>query len=116
MLLAKKPKKEVLERFAEALKEVDKDKVSLVVWLLGTVVCHKLNLAGFINWMGQPTDKIDTGLPGPFKWRMRFPWEKADKPDLTDKITEWGIPALTSWMLVYHPEAVAAFVDALIPF
>jgi len=55
-------------------------------------------------------------LPGPFAWRRKFPWEQAAQPDLEDKICEWGIPALTSWMLVYHPEAIANMVDAMVPF
>lgn len=88
----------------------------LGVFLVGTVVCHKLNLAGMLNWFGMATDRVPTGLPGPFAWRRRFPWEAPGKQDLEDKICEWGIPALTSWMIVYHPEAVANLVDAMIPF
>jgi len=95
---------------------VTKDKAGVAMWLLGTVVCHKMNLAGFLNWFGVATDRVPTGLPGPFAWRRKFPWEQEAKPDLEDKICEWGIPALASWMLVYHPEAVANMVDAMIPF
>jgi hypothetical protein len=109
-------KLQVLSELEKALKLVDKDKVSVGVWALGTVVCHKLNIGGFINWLGQPTDTIETGLPYPFSRRRRFPWETGDKPDWEDKICEWGIPMMASWLLVYHPEAVANFVDALIPF
>jgi len=116
--MPKKQNKPLLEDLAEALKHVNKDKVSIGVWALGTVVCHNLNIGGFINWFGTPTDRIDTGLPGPFRFRRRFPWEKAEdgKPTWEDKVCEWGIPAIASWLLVFHPEAVANFVDALIPF
>jgi len=34
---------------------------------------------------------------------------------LEDQICEWAIPALASYTLVYHPEAIAKFIDALIP-
>jgi hypothetical protein len=107
-----------LQRFIEERLVIDPEKtVQLGVWALGTVVCHNLNLAGMVNWFGRPTDRIDTGLPGPFRWRRRFPWEREEnkEPTLEDKICEWGIPAITSWMLVYHPDAIARFVDAMIP-
>jgi len=108
-------KKRKLEEIAEIFKEVNKDKVGIGVWLVGTVVCHNLNLAGFLNWFGMATDRVPTGLPGPFAQRRRFPWEQKSTASLEDKICEWGIPALTSWILVYHPDAVARLIDAMIP-
>ena len=119
MLLGKKrvKLKTKLQRFIEERLVIEPEKaVRLGVWALGTVVCHNLNLGGFINWMGQANGRVPTGLPYPFHVRIRFPWESAPKADLEDKICEWGVPALTSWMLVYHPEAIANFIDALIPF
>jgi len=108
-------KKRKLKEIAEILKEVNKEKVGIGVWLVGTVVCHKMNLAGFLNWFGIATDRVPTGLPGPFAMRRRFPWETKPEPDLEDKICEWGIPALVSWILVYHPDAIAKGIDAIIP-
>ena len=119
MSLGKKPLKlkTKLQRFIEERLVIEPEKaVRLGVWALGTVVCHNLNIGGFINWMGQTNDYVDTGLPYPFARRIRFPWEQQPEPTWEDKVCEWGIPALASWLLVYHPEAVANFVDALIPF
>jgi len=48
--------------------------------------------------------------------RRKFFWETEPQPTWEDKICEWGLPAVMSWILVYHPEAVAKFVDAMIPF
>jgi len=87
----------------------------LGIWGLTTVVCHNLNIGGIINWFGKANDRVPTGLPGPFAWRRRFPWESQPEPTLEDKICEWAIPALASYTLVYHPDAIAKFVDAMIP-
>jgi len=105
-----------LRRFIEERLVVEPEKaVRIGVWLLGTVVCHNLNIGGIINWFGKANDRVPTGLPGPFAWRRRFPWEAEAKPTWEDRICEWAIPALASYTLVYHPEAIAKFVDAMIP-
>lgn len=83
---------------------------------VGTVVCHNLNLAGTISWFSKTNQRVETGLPYPFHERIKFPWETADEPTWEDQVTEWGLPLILSWILVYHPEAVAKFVDAMVPF
>jgi len=106
-----------LRRFIEERLVIEPEKaVRLAVWAAGTVACHRLNIAGMFTWFGKLNQRVPTGLPGPFAFRRRFPWEAEAKPNWEDKITEWALPAITSWMLVYHPEAVAKFVDAMIPF
>ena len=100
----------------EILKAIDKEKVSLALWLGGTVVFHNLNVGGIVSWFDRSNEYVHTGLPYPFQRRIRFPWEKEEKPTLEDKITEWAIPALVSWVMVYHPVALAQFIDAMVPF
>jgi len=115
--MAKGKLKTKLQRFIEERLVVEPEKaVRIGVWLLGTVVCHNLNIGGLINWFGKANDRVPTGLPGPFAWRRKFPWEAEPEPTLEDQICEWAIPALTSYMLVYKTEAIAKFVDAMIPF
>jgi len=105
-----------LRRFIEERLVVEPEKaVRLGVWALGTVACHRLNIAGMFNWFGKVNELVPTGLPEPFAFRRRFPWEPKPKPTWEDHITEWALPAITSWMLVYHPQAVANFIDAMIP-
>jgi len=87
----------------------------LALFGVGTVVVHNLNLANLITYFNKSNDYVDTGLPYPFGRRIRFPWETADKPTWEDQVCEWGLPAIISWILVYHPEAAAKFVDAVIP-
>lgn len=106
-----------LKRFIEERFVVEPEKaVRLGVWALGTVACHNLNINGFFNWFGKVNETIPTGWPPPFHERRRFPWESQASATLEDKITEWALPALTAWVLVYHPMALAKFVDAMIPF
>jgi len=106
-----------LRRFIEERLVIEPEKtVRIGVWLLGTVVCHNLNLAGTIKWFGNLDERVPTGLPGPFAYRRKFFWEKKAEPTWEDKICEWGLPAVMSWILIYHPEAVAQFVDAMVPF
>lgn len=109
--------KSKLERFIEERLVIEPEKaVRIGVWAVGTVVCHNLNISGLVKWFGKQNERVDTGLPGPFRWRRKFPWETGTDPTLEDKICEWGIPALASYALVYHPEAIAKFIDAMIPF
>jgi len=106
-----------LRRFIEERLVLEPEKIArLGVWAAGTVVCHNLNIGGIINWFGQATDTVPTGWPPPFHRRRRFPWEAEPEQTWEDKICEWAIPAVTSWILVYHPEAMAQFIDAMIPF
>jgi len=114
--MAKEKQLTKLRRFIEERLVVEPEKmVRIGVWGLGTIVCHNLNVAGMVNWFGQPTDRVPTGLPPPFHLRRRFPWEKEPEPTFEDKICEWGVPALISYILVYHPEAIAKMVDAMVP-
>lgn len=119
-LLTKIEKADIFKKIQKFLEEKvapnPEPYMKLGLWAAGTVMCHNLNLAGMISWFGSHTDRIGTGLPPPFHLRRRFPWERAPTPTWEDKITEWAAPALTSWMLVYHPEAIAKFIDAMIPF
>lgn len=92
-----------------------KEATSFGLFCLGTVAMHNLNVGGLITWFGKRNDSIETGLPYPFHKRIRFPWEKQSKPTFEDKLTEWAVPALMSWIMVYHPEAVARFIDAIVP-
>ena len=118
----RKPLEGKLKRFIEERLVIEPEKaVRLAVWALGTVACHNLNIAGMFTWFGKPNDLVPTGLPAipfgpPIAFRRRFPWEQQPEPTSEDKITEWALPAITSWMLIYHPEAIAKFIDALIPF
>ena len=101
-------------KFVDKLTLDEITRVSL--FLTGTVVAHNLNLAGIVTWFGKENKDVETGLPYPFNKRIRFPWERGKGPTWEDRITEWALPALMSWILIYHPEALAKFVDALIPF
>jgi len=101
-------------RFVDKLTPEMATKLGL--WGVGTVVVHRLNIAGLITYFGRSNDYVDTGLPYPFGRRIKFPWEAGDKKTWEDYVCEWGLPAIISWMLVYKPEAVAQFVDAMIPF
>jgi len=115
--MAKEKQLTKLRRFIEERLVVEPEKaVRLGVWALGTVACHNLNITGMFNWFGKLNETIPTGLPPPFHRRRRFPWEQAPNPTWEDKVTEWALPAITSWMLVYHPMAIAKFIDAMIPF
>ena len=118
MNLPKKLKlKTKLQRFIEERLVIEPEKaVKLGLWAAGTVAFHRLNITGFINWFGKLNDRVYTGLPPPFAWRTRFPWEEAREPSWEDKITEWALPGIACWIMIYHPEAVAKFVDAMIPF
>ena len=118
MSLVKKLKlKTKLQRFIEERFVIEPEKaVKLGLWAAGTVAFHNLNITGFITWFGRTNDRIATGLPPPFAWRTRFPWEQREKAGLEDKITEWALPGIAAWIMIYHPEAVAKFVDAMIPF
>lgn len=108
---------EKIKRFIEERLVISPEElVRIGVFGIGTVVAHNLNLAGMLDWFGRGSETIKTGLPYPFHERIRFPWEKAAEPNWEDKVTEWGLPMLVSWMLVYHPDAIAKFVDALVPF
>lgn len=108
---------EQLKRFIEERLVIEPESIArLAVFGVGTVVAHNLNIAGVLSFFGKDSELIPTGLPYPFDERRRFFWEQQDKPTLEDKITEWGLPMIVSWMLVYHPEAIAKFVDAMIPF
>ena len=88
----------------------------LGLWGVGTVVVHNLNVAGLVTYFGKSNDYVETGLPYPLSRRIRFPWEAAEEKTWEDMVCEWGLPAIISWMLVYHPEAIAKFVDAMVPF
>lgn len=88
----------------------------LLLFGAGTVTLHNLNIGGIVDWFGRGNKTIETGLPYPFSRRTRFPWEKGTNPTAEDRITEWAVPALTAYILVYHPEAAAKFIDAMIPF
>jgi len=115
--MAKEKQLTKLRRFIEERLVVEPEKaVRLGVWALGTVACHRLNIAGMFNWFGKFNERVPTGLPAPFDWRRKFPWEPDPEPTWEDKVTEWALPAITAWMLVYHPDAIAKFVDAMVPF
>jgi len=111
----KEKQKELLELLEKALKQAE-PALRLGLWAVGTVTFHKLNIGGIINWFGQSNEYIPTGLPYPFDVRIRFPWESTPEPTWEDQVTEWAIPALLSYAMVYHPEAIAQFVDAMVPF
>ena len=118
MNLPKKLKlKTKLQRFIEERLVLDPEKIArLGLWGAGTIAFHNLNITGFITWFGRSSDRIATGLPPPFAFRTRFPWEQKPEPTWEDKFTEWALPAIAAWIMIYHPEAVAKFVDAMIPF
>jgi len=114
-------KKEWEESFAGHIgKLIDRtsldDVLRLILFAGGTVTLHNLNIGGVITWFGKSNDYVGTGLPYPFHRRIKFPWEQGDTPTIEDKVTEWFIPAISSYVLIYKPEAIAAFIDAMIPF
>ena len=106
-----------LERLVEDLGKSNIDQlVKVGLFGVGTVVVHNLNLAGLVTYFGKTNEYVETGLPYPFGRRIKFPWEQGEKPTWEDKVSEWGLPAILSYILVYKPEAAAKFVDAIVPF
>jgi len=86
-------------------------------------IISKFKLTGILPFLGKaahPEDWVPTGLKAPWPThRRRMPWEPTKKGgpvDIQSRLIDVGLSALTSYLIVYHPDAVAKTIDAVIPF
>jgi len=112
---AKEKQQKLLETLEKVIEKAE-PALKLGLWVAGTVTLHNVNIGGLVSWFGINNDRIPTGLPPPFHVRRRFPWEAEPEPTWEDQVTEWAIPAILSYIMIYKPVAIAQLIDAIVPF